>query len=76
MLQQSKAGLPDDYPPFYQAQGASKFGGSFADTVCVCNPTAITRSGTDGGNAEADKMPAESVPVKSAGCGLPGEGLL
>ncbi len=23
--------LPDDFPPFYQAQGASRFGGSFGD---------------------------------------------
>ncbi|KAK4695301.1 hypothetical protein P7C71_g2427, partial [Lecanoromycetidae sp. Uapishka_2] len=37
ILQESIAGLPDDFPPFYQPQGVSKFGGSFADTTCVCN---------------------------------------
>ncbi|KAI9723451.1 MAG: hypothetical protein M1828_004181 [Chrysothrix sp. TS-e1954] len=29
--------LPDFFPPFYQPQGASTFGGSFAEVVCICN---------------------------------------
>lgn len=26
--------LPDDVPPFYQPQGPSHYGGSFADVAC------------------------------------------
>ena len=89
MLQESIAGLPDDSPPFYQPQGASKYGGSFADTTCVCNsPGVVCRcrygashstellGSTANGYIEVGErkpMPAERALVTSAGCGAPGE---
>lgn len=76
LLQQSIAGLPDDFPPFYQPQGASKFGGSFAETVCVCNVPGVKCRCKDAGHPDAEKdytlvMPADAVPRVSAGCGVP-----
>jgi hypothetical protein len=36
-----KPWLRNDLPPFYQPKCASLIGGSFADTVCICNTPGI-----------------------------------
>ena len=74
--------LPDYFPPFYQPQGASHYGGSFADVVCVCNVPGVTckckQVGSEmkdveaGEKVAASKMPADAVDVKMGGCGVPG----
>ena len=89
MLQESIAGLPDDFPPFYQPQGVSKHGGSFAETTCACNGPGVVcqcqygaRHNTESLNStsnghikveERTPMPAERTHIASAGCGVPGE---
>lgn len=72
--------MPDSYPPFYQPQGASHTGGSFADAVCVCNtPGNACQPKADDATAAKDqsdeakaKTPAELAPVRSAGCRIAG----
>ena len=71
--------LPDDAPPFYQPQGASHVGGSFADVVCICATpdskcTCFKKSDT-AGNREADnssRIPnaAKSEPTLTTGCSV------
>ncbi len=89
ILQDPNAALRDDIPPFYQPQGASKHGGSFAVTTCVCNGPGVvcqcqygarhntesSKSTSNGETKVRDRtpMPAERTPVASAGCGVPGE---
>ncbi|KAG8527867.1 uncharacterized protein KY384_006783 [Bacidia gigantensis] len=68
-----KAPLPDDYPPFYQPQGASHTGGSFADTVCVCNVPGRMCGCKDGeGNGEVVKTEADKLGKGASGCGALG----
>ena len=58
-----KEELPDSFPPFYQPQGPSHYGGSFADVVDI-----------EGGEKPVpQKMPADKVEVKLGGCGAPGK---
>ena len=91
ILQELITGLPDDYPPFYQPQGPSKYGGSFADTICVCNSPKVACRCKDLATKTAEEVeemdnskapgqtrttPAEKAPVASAGCGVPGEHMI
>ena len=74
--------LPDYFPPFYQPQGASHYGGSFADVVCICNVPGIACKCKQGWNqtegvvgsekAAVPKTPADAVDMKMGGCGVPG----
>lgn len=48
--------LPDSFPPFYQPQGPSHYGGAFGDVA-------------------PEHTPADSLKVKSGGCGAMGRGL-
>ena len=87
LLQEIITGLPDEFPPFYQPQGVSKYGGSFADTTCICNGPGVVCRCKPGGSVHAESvdstttsngyvqvaMPAEHAVVTSAGCGVPGE---
>ena len=82
MLQQGS--LSDSIPPFYQPQGASHIGGSFADTVCVCSTPGVAcrckKGAATAASSEEDMvkvaMPAEQASATLRGCGVPGEGLL
>jgi hypothetical protein len=52
--------LPDDTPPFYQPQGASHIGGTFAAVVCVCaaakaKARADEKAGTEIAGEEEEK---------------------
>ena len=69
--------IPDN--PLYQPQGASHYGGSFADVVCICNQpgkacrcktaTAQTLAQEEGKDAAL----AAAVGVRLVkGCGMPG----
>ena len=72
---------PDDAPPFYQPQGASHTGGTFADvacvcaaagTVCQCKPATKQEGGehdTAARKTLKEQMPAEFEPTYSKGCG-------
>lgn len=66
-------------PPFYQPQGLSHVGGSFADVACVCNMPGRACSCKDaaegkdakGKETEGAKPLAADLEVKiSAGCGV------
>lgn len=78
LLKQSR--LPDGFPPFYQPQGASHVGGSFADTICVCNMPGAVCQCKDGNAALKQNeegfisisVPADQLEVKPTGCGMPG----
>jgi hypothetical protein len=65
-------------PPFYQPQGASHFGGSFADVACVCTTSgkecqcrekAKTKD-VDKDEVLKAKLPAELEASISTGCGV------
>ncbi len=80
-----QARIPEDalaMPPFYQPPGASQYGGSFADIVCVCNTPGkvchykdTAQKGTDTGHEEVGDMPKKQSPAEmgtliSTGCGI------
>lgn len=77
MLQ--KKPLPDDFAPFYQPRGPSHSGGSFADTICVCNMegrVCLCKEGkTEAAAAGKDEVKTLTVDVKTGGCGAPGSNL-
>jgi hypothetical protein len=51
--------LPDDAPPFYQPQGPSHVGGTFAGVVCICAAAQAAAS------ARPDQLPkADGKPIK------------
>lgn len=66
--------LDDDGPPFYQPQGASHGGGTFAEVVCICNIPGKTCQCKDTAPtapaAMEGKTPAELEPTLTAGCGM------
>ena len=45
--------LPDDLPPWYQPQGASHVGGTFADVSCICAAATVAKFPKSGANIEA-----------------------
>ena len=54
----ASASYPDNYPPWYQPQGASHFGGTFLDVSCICAAAKVAEvaevaSGDAGAAAEA-----------------------
>ena len=69
-------------PPFYQPQGASHVGGSFAEVVCICNTpgtvchckdpiSAAVKAGKgEAATAATAPTPAELEPANSTGCGI------
>lgn len=68
--------IPND--PLYQPQGASHYGGSFADVICICNEPGKAcrcKDATSGepaqGGKEAALKPAVGVRFVK-GCGMPG----
>ncbi|KAL9094108.1 MAG: hypothetical protein Q9165_003523 [Trypethelium subeluteriae] len=75
------AWLPDDAPPWYQPQGVSHIGGSFADVACACaNPETNhsclnpgQKSHEDGAEPAQSRVPTAALrePTFSAGCKLP-----
>ena len=76
--------LPDNFPPWYQPQGASHFGGTFADVSCICAAAKVAEvaGGDAGADAEAHHEPhcpcvtqakQTAIPLPpqlSTGCGL------
>ncbi|KAI1112035.1 heme peroxidase [Nemania sp. NC0429] len=70
--------LPDDAPPFYQPQGVSQFGGTFADCECAtgtcqCSKKRDEQGAKDGdGNSAPLKDVAARMPTLSTGCGMSG----
>lgn len=66
------AWLPDDAPPWYQPQGVSHFGGTFAETVCGCATTAQTAADAPQGDLAKDPSltPAHLEPTVSVGCSM------
>ena len=69
-----KSQIPDD--PLYQPQGASHTGGSFADTVCVCNIPGFDckckESKTEPTKGPDSALPVPKRGVSIGGCGVPG----
>ena len=69
--------VPND--PLYQPQGASHFGGLFADTVCVCSAAGDSCKCAQVKAAAPAQEPAKAPPaqappalgVQVGGCGLP-----
>ncbi|KAI1179312.1 heme peroxidase [Nemania sp. FL0916] len=67
--------LPDDAPPFYQPQGLSHFGGTFATCqcsagTCECSKKHDEQGMEDGdGNSAPPKDIAAMMPTLSTGCG-------
>lgn len=69
--------IPDD--PLYQPQGASHFGGSFADVVCICNEPGKVCKCKDAAAQTPDREEGKEPALKPAvgvrlvkGCGMPG----
>lgn len=52
--------LPDDAPPWYQPQGASHVGGTFADVACIC-----VQAGTHCSCLKLSEESQEGPPAKS-----------
>lgn len=69
--------LPDDFPPFYQPQGTSHFGGSFADVACACSELGRECKCTEGTGESGGQRsgPAGAVDVSMKGCEAPGSHL-
>ena len=75
------AWLPDDAPPWYQPQGASHIGGSFADVACICaNPETSHSCHCLGKESRGNRVKAAQShvptaasrePTLSTGCCLP-----
>lgn len=62
--------LPDDAPPFYQPQGASHIGGSFADVVCVCGTPGVQCACAKEDGGMRIPLAAEREPTLATGCGI------
>ncbi|KAI3318576.1 heme peroxidase [Xylariaceae sp. AK1471] len=68
--------LPDDAPPFYQPQGLSHFGGSFADCLCATGDCRCSEKkdgqGKKDGSGKSTPLTdvAAQMPTLSTGCGL------
>ncbi len=75
--------LPDDCPPWYQPQGASHFGATFADVSCICAAAKVAEFSKGSVTAEAaakhgphcpyvsqTKTPVPDATQLSTGCGL------
>ncbi|KAI9667934.1 MAG: hypothetical protein M1821_000754 [Bathelium mastoideum] len=75
------AWLPDDAPPWYQPQGVSHIGGSFADVACTCAnletyhscPDPGKKLHEDGPEIAQSRVPTAALrePTLSTGCSLP-----
>lgn len=73
--------LPDDAPPWYQPQGASYVGGSFAEAMCVCAspgthcPCFSSGAKSDDTAVAQSRVPTAALhePTLSTGCRLPSE---
>ena len=57
---------PDSFPPFYQPQGPSHWGGTFADAVPEETPADAEET-----PADAEETPADTEELKIKGCGAP-----
>ncbi|KAI9705161.1 MAG: hypothetical protein M1820_005308 [Bogoriella megaspora] len=64
------AWLPDDAPPWYQPQGASHVGGSFADVACICAHPETHQSSLSLGKKTHVPTAASPEPTLSTGCSL------
>jgi hypothetical protein len=72
--------VPDDSPPWYQPQGPSHVGGSFAEVTCICakpdSPCRCLQQATDATRQDERlprrQHPAELEPTLSKGCSLSG----
>ncbi len=69
--------IPDDAPPFYQPQGASHTGGTFADISCACTAAGVVpllqKTGDGKEEVKLQKVgvdAAEREPTLSTGCGM------
>ncbi|KAK3679554.1 hypothetical protein LTR78_001115 [Recurvomyces mirabilis] len=73
--------VPDDAPPWYQSQGLSHLGGTFAEVAYICAtpgtncPCLSTTSGASKTNGASLRVPAAAAlePTLSTGCGLSSE---
>ncbi|KAI1159060.1 heme peroxidase [Nemania serpens] len=68
--------LPDDAPPFYQPQGLSHFGGTFADCECATGTCQCSKKHDEQGMKDGDGKSAPltdiaaKMPTLSTGCSL------
>ncbi|KAL9064876.1 MAG: hypothetical protein Q9157_007672 [Trypethelium eluteriae] len=65
------AWLPDDAPPWYQPQGVSHIGGSFADVACICANPETDHSCLNSGKKSHVPTAALREPTLLTGCCLP-----